>query len=347
LLVIRDSPDVIRLAEHLIQSQYVAEPELMLEMEVLEVNRTKALELGVEFPSSLSVIGTQTLKTIKSLSSADWQLDGGPNLHFKKTDTLANVLANPRIRVKNREKAHVHVGSRKPIFTTNITPQGGQNQTVQYIDDGLKLEVEPVINVDDDVTIRVALDYSTSSPTGTAYTINTRNATTQLRLRDGETQVLAGLIKDSDTDTQAKVPGLGDIPGIGRLFSYNKPSRDKTDLILAITPHVIRNLPPQSAARAEVFIGTESSMGRVPTTIRDGMVLPPTLAPFMTMPAKKPADNPAPAAPAGGSNAPAGNNGQTQGSGNAGNGGTQGQDSNSGFGLGLPKSLTFPGGQPQ
>ena len=111
----------------------------------------------------------------------------------------------------NREKAHVHVGSRKPIITTNVS-QGGAgliSQTVQYIDDGLKLEVEPTINIDDEVTIRVSLDYSTSTPTGQAYTINTRNASTLLRLKDGETQVLAGR-----SWTRMMPPDQG--PGVGR-----------------------------------------------------------------------------------------------------------------------------------
>lgn len=284
-LMVRDTPETIRLAEQIIRMQDVADPEVMLELEVLEVNRTKALDLGIQYPNKLAVITDPlTLSAIRKLTTRDISISPSPELTFKKTDGITNLLANPSIRVRNREKAHVHVGSRKPIFTTNVS-QGGAgliSETVQYIEDGLKLEVEPTINIDDEVSIKIALEYSTSSATENkkAFTIQTRNANTLLRLKDGETQILAGLIKDQDDITENKVPGLGDIPFVGRLFNNQTQQKDKTDLILSITPHVIRNRPSQSAESADIMLGPESAQGRLPTTFKAGTP-PASLAPFM------------------------------------------------------------------
>jgi len=141
-------------------------------------------------------------------------------------DGRTNVLANPRIRVKNKEKARIHIGDRVPVITTTAAATGGfVSESVTYLDVGLKLEVEPQIFLEDEVGIKVGLEVSTINGTiistsGTrTYQIGTRNATTNLRLRDGETQVLAGLIQDSDQRTAERVPGLGDLPIAGRLFS--------------------------------------------------------------------------------------------------------------------------------
>ncbi|TMH87633.1 MAG: type II and III secretion system protein, partial [Betaproteobacteria bacterium] len=138
-------------------------------------------------------------------------------------DGRTNVLANPRIRVKNKEKARIHIGDRVPVITTTAAATGGfVSESVTYLDVGLKLEVEPQIYLEDEVGIKVGLEVSSivnsiKSTSGTlTYQIGTRNATTNLRLHDGETQVLAGLISDADTRNAESVPGLGDLPIAGR-----------------------------------------------------------------------------------------------------------------------------------
>ena len=125
-----------------------------------------------------------------------------------------NVLANPRIRVKNRERARIHIGDKVPVITTTAGATGFVSESVNYLDVGLKLEVEPQVFLEDDVGIRVGLEVSNisqevTSASGTvAYQVGTRNASTVLRLRDGETQVLAGLINDEDRRSATQVPGL-------------------------------------------------------------------------------------------------------------------------------------------
>jgi general secretion pathway protein D len=179
------------------------------------------------------------------------------------------VLANPRIRVKNKDKARVHIGDRVPVITTTAAATGGfVSESVSYLDVGLKLEVEPLIFLDDDVGIKVGLEVSNivreirsvGSNTLT-YQVGTRNAATNLRLRDGETQVLAGLINDDDRKSADRVPGLGDLPVVGRLFSHTRDSNTRTEIVLLITPRLMRTLARPDAGAVEFAAGTESSTG--------------------------------------------------------------------------------------
>src|SRR5207244_6294605 len=206
LLAIRDTPNVIRLAERLIATQDLAEPEVMLEVEVLEVGRNQLLELGIRYPQSLAVSLVGAAGTPGSVTLREWQNRNSDLVRLTFTDPLflfslhqtdgrTNVLANPRIRVKNKEKARIHIGDRVPVITTTAAATGGFiSESVTYLDVGLKLEVEPQIFLEDEVGIKVGLEVSnigatiTSSSGTRTYQIGTRNATTNLRLRDGETQ---------------------------------------------------------------------------------------------------------------------------------------------------------------
>jgi general secretion pathway protein D len=283
-IVMRDTPDVVALAAKLIAAQDVNEPEVMLEMEVLEVTHNLATELGLAYPDKVSFTVGDTVKTLqdwKGVNATKFDVTPGlgVTLNLKKTDGAVNTLANPRIRVKQREKAKIHIGERFPIITNTVTPSTGTpvvTGSIQYIDLGLKLEVEPEIHMDGEVGIKTSLEVSSlgasvTSGSGdsktTAYRVNTRIANTVLRLKDGETQVLAGLINDEDRRDAVKVPGLGDIPILGKLFSSHKQDRNKTELILAITPHIIRNIHQPDADLAAYWSGTDGTVRSHPITV--------------------------------------------------------------------------------
>ena len=184
----------------------------------------------------------------------------------RKDDTDVRILANPRIRVKNREKAKVLIGDRVPVITTTSTATGFVADSVSYVDVGLKLEVEPNIFLDEEVSMKIQMEVSSIvnqviSKSGTlSYQIGTRNANTVLRLRDGETQVLAGLINDEDRRGAAKVPGLGDLPLLGRLFSSHNGDAQKTELVLSITPRLVRTIRRPDMINAMFESGTETSL---------------------------------------------------------------------------------------
>jgi len=281
LLVMRDTPEAIRLAEKLIATQDLAEPEVLLQVEVLEVGRNKLQELGVRWPDQLAYSLAGSIGTAGVLTLPEW-LNRGAELvrmsisnpffiiNLRQQDGETNLLSNPRIRVKNREKAKVHVGDRVPVITSTATTGGFVSQSVNYIDVGLKLDVEPTVLLDNEVSIRVGLEVSnivrevTSTSTAGStltYQIGTRNAATVLRLRDGETQILAGLISDEDRRTANRVPGIGELPVFGRLFSNQSTSASKNEIVLLITPRIVRGLERPDATIIEFNSGTETSIG--------------------------------------------------------------------------------------
>jgi general secretion pathway protein D len=159
MLTMRDTPDAIRMAEKLITAQDLAEPEVMLEVEVLEVVRNRLTELGIRYPSQLGVgvqgtggPGSVTLGEAKGSWNGITRLtitDPAFVLNLRKLDTDANLLANPRIRVKNRDKARIHIGDKLPVITTTSTANVGVSESVAYLDVGLKLDVEPNVFLED------------------------------------------------------------------------------------------------------------------------------------------------------------------------------------------------------
>src|SRR5262245_30481042 len=307
LLVMKDTAKAVRLAEKLIANQDLADPEVVLEVEVLEVGTSKIQELGVRFPDRVQWQDPATVPSaggeLALLQRADASLVAFVAtppiiLNIRQQDGLTNVLANPRIRVKNREKARVHIGDRVPVITTTSTANVGVSASVSYLDVGLKLEVEPSVHLEGDVAIKVGLEVSNIvkevpvSGGGIACPLATDNAARVLRRKEGETQVLAGLIQDDQRLTSNKLPLLGDLPLVGRLFASNLDNRAKTEIVLLITPRVVRNLTRPDYIVAEYYSGTDASVGAPPLTIgatgpgnlaiasaAPGVARAPTLAP--------------------------------------------------------------------
>ncbi|MDP2869121.1 secretin N-terminal domain-containing protein [Methyloversatilis sp.] len=303
LIVMKDTADAVRLAEQLVESVDVAEPEVMLEVEVLEVSSNKLKELGLDFPDQIGFGALRSQQQVIQQSTAAGvtsnvvQLPGqeiapgvvplsdisdltgyisnpGLILNLRKQDGSANLLANPRIRVKNKEKAKVHIGEKLPVFTTTSTANVGVSASVTYLDVGLKLDVEPLIHLEDDVDIKMTLEVSSvvrevqGPQSSLAYQIGTRSTATALRLKDGETQILAGLISDEERSSASRLPGLGDLPIIGKLFSSERNSTNKTEIVLLITPRIVRNLNRPAHIMPALAAGTEAAVGAPSLSVR-------------------------------------------------------------------------------
>lgn len=302
LLVMKDTPEAVRMAERLVATLDVPEPEVMLELEVLEVSRNKLLDLGIDFPDQIgyglltpdvpSTIGFVNGVPVPGTTQLGGKLlDGnidlrhnrkelvpfianpGAVLRLRSEDGDSRMLANPRIRVRNRDKAKVHIGDKLPVFTTTSTANVGVSASVSYLDVGLKLEVEPSVYRDDEVGIKLSLEVSSivkevpGPSSSLAYQVGSRSASTSLRLRNGETQVLAGLINDEERSSAQRLPGLGNLPMVGRLFSAQRDSNNKSEIALLITPRIVRNVLPPVALLAEMPAGTESNIGAEPLRI--------------------------------------------------------------------------------
>jgi general secretion pathway protein D len=300
MLVMRDTPDAVRMVEKLVALQDQAEPEVTLAVEVLEVSTTRLAELGIRYPSQVAYSasgaagtpGQMSLNEFKNRNSEMVTMtfsDPLLILNLRAQDGDSNLLANPRIRVKNREKAKIHIGDRVPVITSTSTSTGFVSESVNYLDVGLKLDVEPNVHLEGDVAIRMSLEVSNivseiASKTGTlTYRVGTRNASTTLRLKDGETQILAGLINDEERNSTDKVPGLGDLPLLGRLFSNNKGTKNKTEIVLLVTPYIVRNIEQPGTTTAEFTSGTETSIGTVPLRLKQ-VTRPVAPAPSATRP---------------------------------------------------------------
>lgn len=298
-LTMRDTPAAIALAGKLIAEQDLAEPEVLLDVEVLEIKRSRLAEIGVDPPGKFTLLNiVQNPATVVSTATGNTTVQNNTltttqltadrlrkirgssigidnpsvNLHAENGDT--NILANPRIRVRNRDKARILIGDRVPVITTTATANVGVSESVTYLDVGLKLDVEPNVFLDNEVGVKVGLEVSNivrevrSRSGSLTYQIGTRLATTSLRLKDGETQALAGLISDEDRKSATGVPWLIDLPVLGRLFSNESNNSSKTEIVLLITPRVVRNLAAGTPDRSEHVGGTEAAVGAAPLRVQ-------------------------------------------------------------------------------
>ena len=283
VVVMRDTPDAVRMAEKLVASIDVAEPEVMLEVEVLEVTHSAIVDLGIQYPGSVTFTAQPStsgaaglvLSDLKNLNSNTIGVSSiAVTVNAMKTAGLANTLASPRIRVRNKEKAKILIGSKEPVITNTTTPTAGGTAvvtgSVQYLDVGLTLNAQPTVYLDSDVSIKLGLEVSSilkqvETASGTiAYEIGTRNADTVLRLKDGETQILAGLISESDTRTANSIPGLGDIPILSHLFGTHHTDQEKDEIVLSITPRIVRMQHRAAGDSTEFWYGTETRTRSVP-----------------------------------------------------------------------------------
>ncbi|MEJ2201500.1 MAG: secretin and TonB N-terminal domain-containing protein, partial [Desulfuromonadaceae bacterium] len=259
-LVLRDRPEVIKLAQQILEAADRSDSEVILDLELVEVTHNGELKVGPNLSTysvslGMGAAGAETL--VADALSAGGETSGLikslnhlqtfytlPTATFeaRKKLTDSETLANPSIRVKNREKAKVHIGSREPVIT--VTINGDQtSENIQYVDVGVKLDVEPSIQLDNTVVTKLNLEVSnatrlTALTSGTTpLQISTTNASTTLILKDGEQTIIGGLLRDDESKNRSTMPLLGDIPLLGQLFSGHNNSHNKREILLSITPH--------------------------------------------------------------------------------------------------------------
>lgn len=285
-LVVRDTPDTIKLAQKIIESADRADSEVVFDLELIEVNHSDTLEFGPKLsPYRISAgLGQVTTTTTGSGDNAITTLTpNSSNLtaslssletfyslptaqfDFLKTKTDAEVLANPRIRVKNREKSKVHIGSREPVVTVTINGDN-RSDNVQYVDVGVKLDIEPNIQLDDTIVTKLNLEVSnvsgrqTTSSGTQVLTITTTNAQTGLTLKNGERTIIGGLVRDDVSKGKNTVAFLGELPLIGNLFTSHNNTKTKREILLSITPRIVRSVEMPRADVATIWSGGEDDL---------------------------------------------------------------------------------------
>jgi general secretion pathway protein D len=279
-LTIKDTPERVAAAGRVLSAIDKARPEVIIDVELLEVDRNRLQEYGLQIASAGSpglsgTVGidyganqTITLQKLQNLSSADVLFANLPTLYYRllKTDAHTRTLANPQLRTSDGSPAQARFGERVPIPSTTFAPlaTGGAPQqpitTFLYENIGVNIDITPRTHHNDDVSLALTIAVTSISGVGFANlpTFGNREIKTVIRLREGETNMLAGLIRDDERVTLAGIPGLSDIPVIGKLFAHNTKTVDQTDIILTLTPHIIRVLDLTEADLRPFRVGRDS-----------------------------------------------------------------------------------------
>jgi general secretion pathway protein D len=277
-IVIRDTPERLQAVQRLLGAVDKARPEVVIDVEIMEVDRNRLREYGLQVasPGSPGIDGSAdansaglTLRTLRNLSQSDTLISGLPALYYRllKTDSSTRTLANPHLRATEGVVASAKFGERVPVPSTTFAPfaTGGTPQqpitSYTYENIGVNLDITPRTHPNDDVTLAVKMDLSSVAGSGFAGlpTFANRQLTTQIRLKDGETNILAGLIRDDERTSLEGIPGLSDIPVLGRLFAKNHTEREQTDIVLTLTPHIIRVLDLSDADLAPFKVARDTS----------------------------------------------------------------------------------------
>ena len=311
-ITIKDTPERVAAAGKLIAAIDKARPEVVIDVELLEVDRTRLREFGIQIASpgtpptgidgqvSINREGL-TLRDLRNMTQADVFLTNLPGLFYKllKTDENTRTLANPQLRTSEGIAAQARFGERVPVPVTTFSPiaTGGVAQqpitSFNYENIGVNIDITPRTHHDDQVTLTLKIAISNISGIGYGGlpTFGNREINTVIRLKDGETNLLAGLIRDDERRTLEGVAGLSDIPVLGKLFAHTKRESQETDIVLTLTPRIVRVLD-LSETDVRAFRVQREGEGGGPIELPVPAALPPAAPP--------PAGAaPAPAPPAG------------------------------------------------
>ncbi|NWE67175.1 general secretion pathway protein GspD [Pseudomonas gingeri] len=334
-VIVRDGLETLSAVEKLVQAIDLADSEVTIDIQVMEVSLVDELNLGINYPGSIGLSLPGTIPATTGLGGRQLEvgsLEAKINLLQRSGNTV--TLANPRIRVKNREKAEIKIGDKIPVISTT-TANLVTTSSVSYQDVGLTIEVQPNISLNDEINLQMLIDMThiTKRNEATAeipatFELGSRSTRTTLTARNNETQVVAGLIRTADTEEGSGLPGLSRLPGLGQaIFGTNKSEQGKSEIILLITPRIERNLDLPASQVSTFSSGTEarsSTEGMVLHNSQNlnmqtsggagGSAIPPPLAvpranenwqplpapmeqPVMESPLPKPAEQPPAAAP--------------------------------------------------
>ena len=256
-VVVRTRPDQMNLVSELIQALDIRESEVLVEVEILEVTRNRMEDIGLDLGENAFVraalggavkqsgsAGTLTVSELSDITGGKVFLTV-PSLYLKliKKDSHTKVLAQPRLRIVNRTSARLHIGEQVPIkVTSSLFRQTSEEQSsYQYKDVGIVMNMTPRILSDSELALDLKLAVSAitqESPDGHP-TIGTREVETTVRLRHGEVEIIAGLIKEDERKGSIKIPYLGDVPILGRLFRSEGDLTQQTDIVISLTPHIL------------------------------------------------------------------------------------------------------------
>ncbi len=288
-ITIRGQKENVEMAAKIIAANDRTPSEVILNVEIMEVSRKKEKDLGLSIsdtitfgvsdtsdgiqfdpgygiPGQAAFAGMASFSDISKITSKELYLSlPTATLKLLKKDGDTKILAKPQIRVSSSEKASILIGERIPLRSNRrVQTDGTVTYDFQYTDVGVKLTVEPVINMYDQVTLKLGIEISAlgnnvGTLTDPQFAIKTRTTSTVLTIYDGDSVIIAGLIEDTERSTVQKIPLLGELPTLGKLFSTENSEAIKTDILMTITPVIIRtqDIPGKNQNIAEFWSGSE------------------------------------------------------------------------------------------
>ncbi len=279
-ITIKDTPEKLRIAEQIIRANDKCKAEVLLELEIVEVNRQKVRQFGLDlgtnaggqatsitgaFSPRNAKSGVFTARDLLTTNSLDFAFTL-PTAAYKMllTDSDSKIIANPKLRGVEGKPMSLKMGDRVPIPVTTFTPiaGGGAAQqpitSFQYENIGINIDITPRVHRNNEITMDVKLDISSVSGKGFGGlpTFGNRQVTATMRLKEGESNLLGGLLREEDKKYMSGLPGIKNIPIIGKLFSYTDSAKTQTDIILSLTPHIIRLPEITDRDRAPIWVGT-------------------------------------------------------------------------------------------
>ncbi len=305
-LTIADTPDKVAAAERIVAAVDKRRAEVVVEVEILEIDRSRLKEYGIYLTSGLD--GVDGIAAAIAPNPAITSTERGPydlpNLvvgglpgavvRLLETDSSTRMLANPQLRVSEGQTAQARFGDQVPVPVTVFTPfaTGGTSQqpitSYEYKNVGVNIDITPRVHHDGEVTLQLKLDISSVGATGynDLPTFNSRTVNSTIRLHDGETNLLAGLILDNERHGLTGLPGIASIPVIGRLFARNRDEATQTDIVMTLTPHIVRRTDIDEQDLGSFLVGGESS-----PALFDNPPMSPSSPPAQS-PAQSPAESP-------------------------------------------------------
>jgi general secretion pathway protein D len=314
-LVVRDTPDKIELARKLLEANDRGVGEVEIEIEVLEVNRNRLQNLGIDIsPRTFSVslalpTGMPITNLADPLRSLTTVSITNPSLilNLAKNDGSTKILASPSIRILDRQKARLLIGERRPFQISSLTsvpatagvtttpttpgaaPTGAVTTTetrVEFRDVGLKITLTPTIHLNGEVTVELNFEISSVGAPIAGVSggellppVNTRNLDTFIKVKNGETRLLGGLFQSTDLVANSRVPGLSDIPFLGRLFISGDNSYATTDVLISLTPRIVKVLERPGPETETFLSGTAESFGPTGPGLPAAPPMPPAASP--------------------------------------------------------------------
>jgi Flp pilus assembly secretin CpaC len=290
-ITVRAGANIVQIIERIVEQNDNPKAEIVIDVQILEVNRRRTREFGIDLSEfaistafspetdprgddgSLAPQPFNLGSVTRGISTADFYLSvPAAVVRFLETDSETRLIAKPQLRGAEGQQINLNLGDQIPVPATVFTPvaQGGANfnplTSFNYKDVGVNVQMTPRVTLEGDIVIDLMVENSTL---GASISIagqdlpsfGSRRVQTRLRLRDGESNLLAGLLREEDRRIMRGIPGLLRLPVLRSMFAANDNRIEQTDIVMLLTPRIVRTQELTASDVSPIFIGSQQSLG--------------------------------------------------------------------------------------